>query len=55
VEREVLERMSRAEAENAMTLAFAQEVVEGLIRKIVLLEDELEAERQAREVSTREH
>jgi hypothetical protein len=54
VEREVLERMSRVEAKNAMALAFAHEVVEGLIRKIILLEDELEAECQAREVSMRE-
>jgi hypothetical protein len=54
-EREALERVSRAEVENATALASTREDVEGLARKITLLEDELAAELQAREVSEREH
>jgi hypothetical protein len=53
-EREALERVSRAEVENATALASTREDVEGLARKITLLEDELAAELQAREVSERE-
>jgi hypothetical protein len=52
--REALERVSRVEAENAAVLASACEDAEGFARKIALLEDELTAERQAREVSERE-
>jgi hypothetical protein len=47
--------MSRAKAENAMMLASAHEDAKGLVRKIALLEGELAAERQAGEVSEREH
>jgi hypothetical protein len=54
VEREALERLLRAEAENAVVLAAAHEGGEGFARKIALLEDELAAECQAREVSERE-
>jgi hypothetical protein len=54
-EREALERMSRAKPENAMMLASAHEDAKGLVRKIALLEGELAAERQAGEVSEREH
>jgi hypothetical protein len=54
VEREASERMSRVEAENVVVLASTHEDVEGLIRKIVLLEGELAVERQAHEVSKRE-
>jgi hypothetical protein len=52
--REALERVSRADAENAIALASAREDVEGFARKIALLEDELIAERQALEVFERE-
>jgi hypothetical protein len=55
VEREALERVSRAEVENAMVLASAHEDAEGFARKIALLEEEVIAERQAREVFEREH
>jgi hypothetical protein len=54
-EREALERVSRAKVENAMALASTREDVEGFVQKITLLEDDLVAERQAREVSKREH
>jgi hypothetical protein len=54
VERVALERVSRAEVENAMVLASAREDAEGFVRKITLLENELAVERQAREVSERE-
>jgi hypothetical protein len=37
VEREALERVSRAEAENAAILASACKEVEGFVRKITLL------------------
>jgi hypothetical protein len=47
VKREALERVSRAEAENTTTLAFAREDVEGLVRKITLLEDDLMMEHRA--------
>jgi hypothetical protein len=53
-EREALERVSRVAAENATTLASTHEDVEGLTQKIVVLEDELVAERRAQEVSERE-
>jgi hypothetical protein len=53
-EREALERVLRAEMENAVVLASAREDVKGFARKIALLEDELAAERQARDVSERE-
>jgi hypothetical protein len=42
------------EAENAVALASAHKNVEGLVRKIALLEGELAAEHRAREVSERE-
>jgi hypothetical protein len=51
VEREVVERVSGAEAENAVALASTCEDAKGFVRKINLLEDELAAERQAREVT----
>jgi hypothetical protein len=54
VEREALERVSRAEAENATALASAREDAEGLARRIALLEDELAVERRGQEVSKRE-
>jgi hypothetical protein len=54
-EREALERMSRAEAENVTALASAHGDAEGLVRKIVVLEGELVTERQTWEVSEREH
>jgi hypothetical protein len=54
-EREALERVSRAEAKNATTLASAREDAEGFARKSSLLEDEIAAEHQAREVFEREH
>jgi hypothetical protein len=50
----LLERVSRAEVENTMTLASAHEDAEGLVQKISLLEDELAAERWAREEFERE-
>jgi CYTH domain-containing protein len=53
-EREVLERVSRVEAENTMALASARLDVKGFIWKIALLEGELAAECQAQEVSKRE-
>jgi hypothetical protein len=53
-EREALEWVSRAEAENAMALASTREDAEGFAHKIVLLEDTLTVEHQAREVSKRE-
>jgi hypothetical protein len=43
--REALERVSRAEAENAATLASTHEDAKGFVRKITLLEDELIVER----------
>jgi hypothetical protein len=55
VEREALERVSRVEAKNAAALASSHEVVKGSAHKIALLEDKLVMERQAREVSEREH
>jgi hypothetical protein len=55
VEREALERVLRAEVENATTLASTCEDAEGLAQKIALLEDELAAERRSREVSERGH
>jgi hypothetical protein len=54
-EREALKRVSRAEVENAATLASASEDAEGFACKIAFLEDELAMECQAREVSEREH
>jgi hypothetical protein len=55
VERQALERVSRAEAKNSMTLAYAHEDAKVFARKVTLLEDELTAERRAQEVSKREH
>jgi hypothetical protein len=55
VEWEALERVSRAEAENATTLASSREDTEGLAWKVALLEDELTMVRRAQEVSKREH
>jgi hypothetical protein len=54
-DREALERVSRAEAENAMVLASTHEDAKGLTRKVTLLKDDVAAERQAREASEREH
>jgi hypothetical protein len=54
VVREVLERMSRVEVENAVALASAREDAECLIQKIVLHQGELAAVHQAQEVSERE-
>jgi hypothetical protein len=54
VEREALERVSRAEAENATMLASAHQDAEGFAWKVAVLKDELAAEHQAREVSERE-
>jgi hypothetical protein len=51
VEREALERVSRAEAENTTVLDSTREDVKGFVRKIGLHEDDLAAERQAREAS----
>jgi hypothetical protein len=53
-EREALERVSRAEVKNATALASAREDVKGFARKSSLLEDEIVAEHQAREVFERE-
>jgi hypothetical protein len=41
------------EVENTATLAFSHQDVEGLVRRITLLEDELTEERQARELAER--
>jgi hypothetical protein len=54
VEREALERVSRAEAEKAVVLDFAHEDAKGFACKVTLLEDKLAAEHQAREVCERE-
>jgi hypothetical protein len=54
VESEALERVSRAEAENAAVLASTHEDAEGLAQKVTFLKDELVAERRAWEVSKRE-
>jgi hypothetical protein len=54
-EKEALERVSKAEAENATVLATASKDTEGLARKVTLLEDELAAEHWAQEMSQREH
>jgi BMFP domain-containing protein YqiC len=54
-EREALEWVLRAEAENTTVLASAREDVECFARKIALLEDKLATEHRAREVSEREH
>jgi hypothetical protein len=55
VEREVLEWVSRADAENATALASAREDSEVLALKVTLLKDELAVEHQAQEMSEREH
>jgi hypothetical protein len=55
MEREALERVLWAEEENATALPSAREDAKGFARKIGLLEDELAAERHAREVLEREH
>jgi hypothetical protein len=47
--------MSTVEAEDAAALASAHEDAKGVVWKIVLLEGELAAEREAREVYEREH
>jgi hypothetical protein len=49
VEREARERVSRMEVDNAVMSAFSHDDVEGLVRKIALLEDELVEEDWARE------
>jgi hypothetical protein len=54
-EREALERVSRAEEENAMMFASACEDAEGLTRKVALLEDELAVEHRAWAMFEREH
>jgi hypothetical protein len=48
VEREALEGVSRAEAENAMALASTHENAEGLSWKVTLLEDELAVEHRVK-------
>jgi hypothetical protein len=55
LERETLESISRAEAENATTLASIREYTKGFVRKIALLENEFAVEHQAQEVFEREH
>jgi hypothetical protein len=54
-QREVLEWVSRAEAENATALASAHEDSEVLAVKVTLLKDELAVEYRAQEMSEREH
>jgi hypothetical protein len=54
-EREALEWVSRAEADNSVELASARDDVEGLTQKIAVLESELAKERRARKMSEREH
>jgi hypothetical protein len=54
-EREALERVSRAEAKNATTLASAHENVKSLAQKVALLEDKLDVKHRAREMSEGEH
>jgi hypothetical protein len=54
-EREALERVSRAEAENSTALSSARADAEGLKQKIVLLEDELAEERRVWQTPEREH
>jgi hypothetical protein len=54
-EREALERVLWAEVENAMALASCCEDAEGFAHKITHIEDKHGAERQAQEVSEREH
>jgi hypothetical protein len=51
VEREAQERVSRAGEENTMALASTHEDAKGFVQKIALLEGDLAAEHQAREVS----
>jgi hypothetical protein len=53
-EREVLEMVSRAEAENSTVLGSICEDAKGLTWKIALLEDELAAERRGQEVPNSE-
>jgi hypothetical protein len=55
VECDAMERVSRAELENAMVLASACEDAKGLVRRVAILEDEHAAEHRAREMSKREH
>jgi hypothetical protein len=55
VEREALERVSRAEVENSTVLSSAHADAEDLAWKFALLEDELAEEHRAREASKTEH
>jgi hypothetical protein len=54
-EQETLERVSRVEAKNSTVLSSAHADADDLARKVILLEDELVEECQARETSEREH
>jgi hypothetical protein len=54
VEKEVLERVLRAEVENSMVLVPAHEDTEGFAQKVTFLDDELVVEHRDREVSERE-
>jgi hypothetical protein len=51
VEREAWERVSRVEAESAVALVSTREEVEGLVRKVTLLEGEHAKALRAREVA----
>jgi hypothetical protein len=51
VEREAWERVSRVEAESAVALVSTREEVEGLVRKVTLLEGEHTKALRAREVA----
>jgi hypothetical protein len=55
VEREVLERVSWAEAKNSTALTSAHDNAEGLVQKITHLESELAEEHRVHETSEREH
>jgi hypothetical protein len=54
-EREALERVSRAEAENSAALSSARADAEDLVQKVILFEDELAEEHWVRETCEREH
>jgi hypothetical protein len=55
VEREALEPVSRAKAENSTVLSSARADAKDYAPKVILLKDELAEERQAMETSEREH
>jgi hypothetical protein len=52
---EALEQVSQAEVENFVVLSSSCADTEDLVRKVILLEDELAEERWVRETSNREH